>query len=88
MAKEAKEAKERKLKPYEDKHQICKDLCFTLAQTARFGDLIAIELTEGKGRELDQVKFVFEGGKLRIGYCKKCNGFELIRQIVNYANIF
>ena len=88
MAKMAKEAKERKLKPSEDKHQICKDLCFTLAQTARFGDLIAIELTEGKGRELDQVKFTFEGGKIRIGYCKKCNGFELIRQIVTYANIF
>lgn len=89
MAKEAKEAKERKLKPSEDKHQICKDLCFTLAQTKRFGDLIAIELDEGKGKEdFDRVQFTFEGGKLRIGYCKKCNGFELIRQIVTYANIF
>lgn len=84
----AKEARERKLKPSEDKQQICKDLCFVLAQTARFGDLIAIEFTEGKGGELDQVKFVFEGGKLRVGYCKKCNGLELIRQIVTYANIF
>ena len=84
----AKMTKERKLKPSEDKHQICKDLCFTLAQTSRFGDLIAIELTEGKGRELDQVKFVFKGGKIRIGYCKNCNGFEMIRQIVTYANIF
>lgn len=83
-----KEARKRKLKPSEDKQQICKDLCFTLAQTARFGNLIAIELTEGKGRELDQVKFVFEGGKLRVGYCEKCNGFELIRQIVTYASIF
>jgi hypothetical protein len=89
MAKEAKEAKERKLKPSEDKHQICKDLCFTLAQMKRFGDLIAIELDEGKGKEdFDRVQFTFEGGKLRIGYCKKCNGFELIRQIVTYANIF
>ena len=88
MAKMAKEAKERKLKPSEDKQQICKDLCFTLAQTKRFGDLIAIELTEGKGRELDQVKFTFEGGKIRICYVvKKCNGFELIRQIVRHANI-
>lgn len=84
----AKEARKRKLKPSEDKHQICKDLCFTLAQTKRFGDLIAIEFTEGKGGELDQVKFVFEGGKLRVGYCEKCSGFELIRKIVNYANIF
>lgn len=82
----AKEAKERKLKPSEDKHQICKDLCFILAQTKRFGDLIAIELTEGKG-ELDQVKFTFEGGKIRICYCAKCDGFELIRQIVRHANI-
>lgn len=87
MAKMAKEARKRKLKPSEDKQQICKDLCFTLAQTERFGDLIAIELTEGKGSVLDQVKFTFEGGKLRICYCKKSNGFELIRQIVTYANI-
>lgn len=87
MAKEAKEAKERKLKPSEDKQQICKDLCFTLAQTSRFGDLIAIELTEGKGKMLDQAKFTFEGGKIRICYCAKSNGFELIRQIVRHANI-
>ena len=65
MAKMAKEAKERKLKPSEDKHQICKDLCFTLAQTKRFGDLIAIELDEGKGKEdFDRVQFTFEGCKL------------------------
>lgn len=83
----AKEARKRKLKPSEDKHQICKDLCFTLAQTERFGDLIAIELIEGEGIGLDQVKFVFEGGKLRIACFNKCNGFELIRQIVTYANI-
>ena len=86
MAKMAKEAKERKLKPSEDKQQICKDLCFTLAQTKRFGDLIAIELDEGKGKEdFDRVQFTFEGGKLRFYYCEKCDGFELVTQIVNYA---
>lgn len=84
----AKEAKERKLKPSEDKQQICKDLCFVLAQTKRFGDLIAIELDEGKGKkDFDRVQFTFEGGKIRICYCAKCDGFELIRQIVRHANI-
>ena len=52
MAKMAKEAKERKLKPSEDKQQICKDLCSTLAQTKRFGDLIAIGLMRAKEKKI------------------------------------